>query len=214
MSDIEVEKCSIRGEFCAPSIGRYGGDYSFAGMFFARAALDSSVICTNLNAASEQNGKMVLDILRAFGAKITRGGDSVNVRVNTVCGCTVDISDFPKIAPVISLLALFAKGKTHITGFNSSPELQELIIENLCALGAKCEYNENDLWIWPQRSVEHTVLNAKNNPYMAMALILISSYTKGMTVVRNVDGLFERYPEFISIFESLGGKCRICQLAL
>ena len=214
MSDIEVEKCDIRGEFCAPLIGKYGGDYSFAGMFFARAALDSSVICTNLNVNSEQNGKMVLDILRAFGAKVTRGGDSVNVRANSVRGCSADISEFPQLAPVISLLALFARGKTHISGFDGSGELQALIIENLKALGARCEFNDNDLWIWPQRSVEYTVLNAKNNPYMALALILISTYTDGVTVVRNVDGLFERYPEFIEVFESLGGKCRVCQLAL
>ena len=207
MSDIEVKKCDIRGEFSAPLIGKYSGDYSFAGMFFARAALDSSVICTNLNAVSEQNGKMVRDILRRFGAKITRGGDSVNVRADTLRGCHVDIAEFPIIAPVISMLALFAKGKTHISGFAAATELQALIIENLHALGARCEFNGNDLWIWPQKSVEYTVLNAKNNPHMAMALILISTYTNGETVVRNVDGLFERYPEFLEIFESLGGMC-------
>ena len=128
---------------------------------FARAALDSSVICTNLNAGSEQNGKMVLDILRRFGAKITRGGDSVNVRADTLRGCHVNIEEFPVLAPVISIPALFAKGKTHISGFAAAAELQELIIENLHALGARCEFNGNDLWIWPQRSLEYTVLNAK-----------------------------------------------------
>lgn len=214
MSDIEVERCSIRGEFSAPLIGKYSGDYSFAGMFFARAALDSSVICTNLSASSEQNGKIVLDILRAFGAKITRGGDSVNVRANGLRGCSVDVSEFPKLAPVIALLALFAKGKSHISGMRCAPELQALIIENLSLLGAKCEFNDDNLWMWPQRSVEHTVLNARNDPYMALALILISTYTAGTTCIRNVDGLFERYPEFTEIFEKLGGVYRVCRLSL
>lgn len=213
MSDIEIEKSDIRGEFCAPGIGNYGGDYSFAGMFFARAALDSSVICTNLNAASEQSGKIVLDILRTFGAKITRGGDSVNVRVNTLCGCEIDISEFPKIAPVAALLAPFAKGKTHVCGFAGFDRLRSLITENLKALGVRCEYNESDLWIWPQRKFDYTVLNAKNDPYMAMALILMSTYINGVTTIRNVDGLFERYPDFIDIFQSLGGKCRICEFS-
>ena len=213
MSDIEIEKSNIRGEFCAPGIGNYGGDYSFAGMFFARAALDSSVICTNLNAASEQNGKIVLDILRSFGAKITRGGDSVNVRANTLCGCEIDISGFPKIAPVTALLAVFAKGRTHVTGFSGFGQLRGLITENLSALGVSCEYNENDLWIWNQRKFDYTVFNAKNDPYMAMALILMSTCLNGATTIRNVDGLFERYPDFIEIFKSLGGKCRICEFA-
>ena len=111
MADIEVEKSNISGEFEAPYIGNYSGDYSFAGMFLARAALDSSVICTNLNPRTEQNGAVVLDILKSFGAKITRGGDSVNVRVAELRGACVDISEFPQISPVIALLALFSKGK-------------------------------------------------------------------------------------------------------
>ncbi len=213
MADIEVTKSKISGEFAAPSLGHYSGDYSFAGMFLARAALDSSVICVNLCPNSEQNGTAVLDILRGFGAKITRSGDSVNVRKNKLHGCNVNIAEFPQIAPVIALLALFATGKTRISGFAKCQDLQKLIIENLQALGAKCEYNYSDLWIWPQHSVSHSVLNARNHPYMALALILISTYTSGTTVIRNIDGLINRYPEFMSVFENLGGKAKICSLA-
>ena len=214
MADIEVVKSNILGEFCSPLIGNYGGDYSFAGMFFARAALDSSVICTNLNPHSEQNGIVVLDILKLFGARVTRSGDSVNVRFEKLKGCHVDISEFSQIAPIIALLALFATGKTRISGFGNCEPLQMLIIENLNALGAKCEFNDTDLWIWPQRSVQHGVLNAKNHPYMAMALILISTYTPGTTVIRNIDGLIKRYPEFIDTIKSLGGQVHLCELTL
>ncbi len=214
MADIEVEKSNISGEFESPYIGNYSGDYSFAGMFLARAALGSSVICTNLNPKSEQGGTVVLDILKAFGAKITRAGESVNVRSGILKGITTDISEFPQIAPMIALLALFAKGKTRISGFSQCPELLELIAENLKVLGARCEYGPSDLWIWPQKYPQHAVLNAKNNPYMAMALILISTYTSGKTFIRNVDGLFKRYPDFEKVFESLGGKYNICAIAL
>lgn len=212
--DIEVEKSNISGEFEAPYIGNYSGDYSFAGMFLARAALDSSVICTNLNPHSEQNGIIVLDILKSFGAKVTRAGDSVNVRVANLKGVKVNISEFPQIAPVIALLALFAKGKTRISGFAGNNELLELISENLKTLGARCEIGPDDLWIWPQKYPDHAVLNARNNPYMAMALILISSHTSGRTFIRNIDGLMQRYPEFESTFKSLGGKCNICSVSL
>lgn len=214
MADIEVRKSNILGEFESPLIGRYGGDYSFAGMFLARAALDSSVICTNLNPHSEQNGTVVLDILKSFGARVTRSGDSVNVRADKLRGCKVNISEFSQIAPVIALLALFASGKTRISGFEECEQLQKLIIENLHALGAKCEYNDSDLWIWPQRSVEYSVLNARNHPYMALALILISSYTSDSTVIRNIDGLLTRYPEFEKTFSDLGGDFNICRLTL
>lgn len=214
MADIEVQNSKISGEFDSPEIGKYGGDYSFAGMFLARAALDSSVICNNLNPHSEQNGTVALEILKSFGAKVTRSGNSINVKASKLKGINADISDFAQIAPVIALLALFATGKTRISGFSDYGELLELIAENLRTLGARCEYNYNDLWIWPQKSPEHAVLNAKNHPYMALALVLISTYTKGSTVIRNVDGLLQRYPEFESIFTSLGGKCKICELQL
>ena len=209
MADIEVSKCNISGEFEAPYIGNYSGDYSFAGMFLARAALDSSVIYTNLNPRSEHNGTVVLDILRSFGAKVTRAGDSVNVRVADLRGTFADISEFPQIAPVIALLALFARGKTRISGFENSQQLLELIAQNLVSLGARCEMGTGDLWIWPQKKPFHAVLNAKNNPYMALALILISTYTNSETMIRNIDGLFRRYPDFLKTFRALGGICEI-----
>lgn len=214
MADIEVEKSNISGEFDSPEIGKYGGDYSFAGMFLARAALDSSVICNNLNPRSEQNGMVALEILKNFGAKVTRAGNSVNVKAANLKGIRTDISEFPQIAPVIALLALFATGKTRISGFANCSELLELIAENLRTLGARCEYNYNDLWIWPQKSPEHAVLNAKNHPYMALALVLISTYTKGTTFIRNIDGLLQRYPDFTDIFEALGGKYTIREISL
>lgn len=214
MSDIKVRKSNISGIFESPKIGNYSGDYSFAGMFLARAALDSSVICTNLNPHSEQNGMVVLDILQRFGARVTRSGDSVNVRAQKLRGCHVDISEFTQIAPVIALLALFASGKTRISGFSECEELQLLIVDNLHTLGAKCEHNSSDLWIWPQRSISYAVLNAKDHPYMAMALILISTYANKTTYIRNVDGLFERYPEFLDTFKTLGGNFEICSMSL
>lgn len=213
-TDIEVEKSRISGEFEAPYIGNYSGDYSFAGMFLARASLDSSIICTNLNPRSEQNGTLVLELLRQFGAKVTRGGDSVNVRAAELHGAHVDISEFTQIAPVISLLALFAKGKSRISGFANAQPLLELIAQNLVRLGARCELGINDLWIWPQKNPSHAVLDAADNPYMALALILISSYTEGKTFIRNVSGLLQRYPTFEQVFTDLGGKYKICKISL
>ena len=205
MKSVIVKKSNIRGLFTAPAIGNYGGDYSFAGMFLARAALDSSVICDNLNPVSQQNGTVVLNIIREFGAQIKRNGDSVNVQAGKLKGCHLDISEFPQIAPIIALLSVFAVGKTRISGFENSRELQRLIIGNLQALEVRCEYNDNDLWIWPQKSPSHAVLDAKDHPYMAMALILISTYTKNDTVIRNIDGLLRRYPDFFETFSKLGG---------
>ncbi len=209
MSNIIVEKSNIIGAFNAPLIGNYSGDYSFAGAFLARAAIDSSVICENLSVSSQQNGVVALDIIKKFGATVKRSGDAVNVQANKLKGASVDISDFPQIAPMIALLAIFATGKTRISGFSGCEQLQQMIVENLRMLGVRCEFNTDDLWIWPQKSPEHAVLFANNHPYMALALILISSYTKDATVIRDIDGLLKRYPDFLEIFASLGGKCTL-----
>ena len=206
MANIIVEKSDIRGIFSAPAIGNYGGDYSFAGVFLARAAIDSSVVCDNLNPHSEQNGTVVLDIIQSFGAKQRRSGNSVNIIANKLHGCHCDISEFTQISPMIALLATFATGKTRISGFSGCQELLDVIVYNLRALGVRCELGTNDLWIWPQRSPEHAVLDAKEHPYMAMALILISTYTKGQTLIRNIDGLLKRYPDFLDTFSRLGGR--------
>ena len=206
MSNIIIKKSNILGSFRAPLIGNYSGDYSFAGAFLARAALDSSIICENLSAASQQNGVVVLDIIKNFGATVKRSGDVVNVQRCKLKGGVFDISDFSQIAPMIALLAMFATGKTRITGFEKYQPLQSRIIDNLRLLDVRCEFNTNDLWIWPQKSPDHAVLFANDHPYMAMALILISTYTKGETVIRDIDGLLKRYPDFLQIFSALGGE--------
>ena len=137
MSNIIVEKSNIRGEFLAPLIGNYSGDYSFAGAFLSRAALDSSIICQNLSASSQQNGVIVLDIIKNFGASVKRSGDAVNVQQSKLRGGVFDISDFSQIAPMIALLAMFATGKTRITGFEKYQPLQPLIIDNLRLLNVR-----------------------------------------------------------------------------
>ena len=147
--------------------------------------------------------------IHEFGALVKRGGEAVNVRANKLKGCHIDVSEFTQIAPMIALLAMFATGKTRISGFRDSQSLQQLIIGNLRSLGARCEFNENDLWIWPQKSPSHAVLDAKDHPYMALALILISTYTKNDTLIRNIDGLLRRYPDFLEIFQALGGVYEI-----
>lgn len=206
MSDIIIPQSHIRGQFDSVPLGTYGGDYSFAGAFLARAALGSSVICQNLSPSSQQNGAVLLDIIQKFGARVTRNGDAVNVKAEKLVGTTIDISEFCQIAPCVAMLALFAKGKTRIIGFKNSPELLDIIVYNLKALGARCEYNQNDVWIWPQKNTDYAVLDAKGGAHTALAFILISTYTKGNTIVRNIDGLLKRYPEFLNIFESLGGQ--------
>ena len=130
----------------------------------------------------------------------------MQVQANKLKGAVIDISEFSQIAPMIALLAMFATGKTRIKGFANCGELQSLIIKNLRLLNVRCEYNANDLWIWPQKSPDHAVLFANGHPYMALALILISTYTKDDTIICGVDGLFKRYPDFLKIFEKLGGE--------
>ena len=206
MSNIIVKKSNICGSFCAPLIGNYSGDYSFAGAFLARAALDSSVICENLSASSQQNGVVVLDIIKNFGATVKRSGDAGNGQAGKLKGGTFAVGDFPQIAPMVALLAMFATGKTRIKGFENCQQLQALIIDNLRLLDVRCEFNTDDLWIWPQKSPDHAVLFANGHPYMALALILISTYTKGETVIRDIDGLLKRYPDFLDIFKALGGE--------
>lgn len=203
MSDIEVSKCDIKGAFSAPVADREY-DYLFSGLFLARAVIDSSVICDNIG-----NDGAVLDMIKAFGAKIACAHQSVNVRAGKLCGITVDISQCPHLAPLAVMLALFSHGKTRICGFSNAQDIQTLMLVNMRILGVRCEYNSDDLWIWPQKSLGRGVLDAKGDSFAALAFILISTCTNEKTVVRNVDGLIEIYPEFEEIFTGLGGKYKI-----
>ena len=103
--------------FALPPTLAVEGDWSNAAFFLCAGALsEKGVTVTGLNAASSQGDRAIVDILRAFGAKVRQTEHAVTVCAAPLHGITVDAAAIPDLIPVVSVVAACAAGETRITG--------------------------------------------------------------------------------------------------
>ena len=89
-----------------PRITEVEGDYSNAAFFLCAGALSKrGVRVLGLAKNSVQGDRMVLDILRRFGAEIREENDAVTVRKGSLKGIEIDAGPIPDLIPVLSTVA-------------------------------------------------------------------------------------------------------------
>lgn len=95
------------------------GDWSNASFFLVAGALmDQGLKVKNLNMASLQGDKEIINILEKMGAQVQIGKNSVQVSKARLKAMDIDASNIVDIVPILSILASQAEGKTRF--FNAS----------------------------------------------------------------------------------------------
>jgi len=94
------------------------GDYSSASYFFAAAAVTGGrVRVDRLDAKSAQGDARFVDLLERMGCRVERGDSWVAVEgTPELSGLDADCGAMPDIVPTLAIVALFARGRTRITG--------------------------------------------------------------------------------------------------
>lgn len=95
------------------------GDWSAAANFLVAGALFGKVEISGLDTTSLQADLSIMDILMDAGASLSQlDGDRGNITVQRapLKAFRVDASNCPDLFPVISVLATFCQGTSHITG--------------------------------------------------------------------------------------------------
>jgi 3-phosphoshikimate 1-carboxyvinyltransferase len=88
-------------------------DFSSATFFLCGAALlADEVTLLGLDFNDSQPDKAVVDYLKAMGADISVGTDSVTVRASGLHGADLEMNETPDALPAMAVTAAFAEGKT------------------------------------------------------------------------------------------------------
>ena len=91
------------------------GDYSGAAFCLAAGAIgNSSVTVTGLDPHSAQGDRMVLSLLREFGAEVQESEGGIRVSPAPLHGITVDCSQIPDLVPILAVVGAAAVGETHL----------------------------------------------------------------------------------------------------
>ena len=185
------------------------GDYSGASFILALGALsDKGVTVLNLNKASSQGDKKIIDALKLFGAKITEVDGGYFVKKGELNGITLDCENIPDLVQILSVVASFAKGESRFLNVSrlklKESDRIEGIIKNLTSAGVKAEYTGNDLIIYGGE-VKGSVFYGDNDHRTVMSGVVLSTFCKGESTILGAEAISKSYPEFFKDYKLIGG---------
>ncbi|MFH1169597.1 MAG: 3-phosphoshikimate 1-carboxyvinyltransferase [Chloroflexota bacterium] len=191
-----------------PATYRVEGDWSSASYFLALGAVSGEVTVENLNPASLQGDRVLLDFLREMGALVELGDNSVTVRRSVLKAIDADLTDCIDLLPTVAVLAAAADGTSRFTGIDRA-RLKEsdrvaAVREGLEAMGIKVAEGKNSLAITgsPPKGV---VVDSHGDHRIAMAFSILGTLYGGVTVA-GAECVSKTFPRFWDILREIGGR--------
>lgn len=191
--------------------GRLSGDYSQAAVLLTAAALGHDVSVTHLAKETTQGDRAVLAHLTALGAKVTEDVSGVTVTAEKLTGAVLDMANCPDIAPILALVCQMAEGESRLTGCGRLrlKECDRLAatVEVLNLLGGSAKAEGDTIVIQGVKQLKGGVtLPDYNDHRMVMLGAIAGSVAKEPVTVTGVQALNKSWPEFINVYQNLGGK--------
>ena len=184
-------------------------DASGAAYFWAAAALHpgSRVTTPGLGSRSLQGDVATAGFLRQMGATVTVSADAVTVEgTDELDGLVADLSAVPDQAQTLGVVALFARGRSRLSGLRTlrDKETDRLtaMATELAKLGAAVTVDGDDaITIDPPKAVSAGVaVDTYDDHRMAMSFALAG--TRAGAVIRDAECVGKTYPAY---FDDLRG---------
>ncbi len=205
MKTFGIETLEFNGNYSIRGIQNYTptkytveGDCSQAAFFAVANELGSSVELAGINKNSVQGDRAVFDIINSM------------IKINgSYSGFDIDASDIPDLVPVLTVLAAFAEGKSHIRGcrrlrIKESDRLVS-ISTVLNSLGADVRVAGDELEITGVKELTGGVCSSFNDHRIAMSLAIASQRCTDALTITGAECVAKSYPTFFEDFRSLGG---------
>jgi 3-phosphoshikimate 1-carboxyvinyltransferase len=212
--EISKDYSSIRipsGQNYKPFRHRVPGDFSSAAYLLAAAAITSSKIrIHNLDYASKQGDRAILEILRQAGANVHVGENHVEVHGAINNPLNIDAGDIPDLVPACTAIACYAVGRSEIHNagrlrYKESDRLEALSTE-FKKMGADITVKGNSLIITGPCKLHGAVIDPHNDHRIAMACTVAALGAKGDLIVMNAECVSKSYPNFFRDLSLLGAN--------
>ena len=192
------------------------GDWSAAANFLVAGAVFGKVQLKGLDTTSLQADISIMDILMDAGASLSQEEETGIItaqRAPLRCFDT-DLSNCPDLFPIVSVLAAFCGGVSHILGFKrlagKESDRGKAIVETLTQMGVNT-HAEGDMLTVEGHSLESRILNGtllKGGEYtsyhdhrMAMALTVASLGADGPIKIDDTDCVAKSFPGFFDTWK-------------
>ena len=185
------------------------GDYSQSAFFLVADMLGADINLLKMNQNSYQGDKKIIDDIKAFGGNVKFENNILNANGNPK-GATIDFSQSPDLGPALTVLAALANG--HSSFINAKrlriKECDRITVmrEELEKVGCIIKELEDGMEIDGVSNIHGAILDSNNDHRVAMSLSLLSLVLKDDIKILGAESVSKSYPNYWSVFESLGGK--------
>ncbi len=170
-------------------------DMSQAAFFLVGKAIGGDIDSLGLNMESRQGDKEIINIVHKF----TKTGTSFDV----------DATQIPDLVPIMTVLACFAKGTSHIYGCErlriKESDRLATITEELNKLGADISIVNDSLYINGVDKLHGGECFAHTDHRIAMSLAIASQRCTEPIIIKGAECVSKSYPTFFEDFKMLGG---------
>lgn len=184
------------------------GDFSQLAFFAVMGILGGSVLCKNVPFQTHQPDRKMLDFIRDMGGVYEVKEQGILFRKSNTVGCSLDVSQCPDIAPVLSVLAACSEGKSQIVNaarlkMKESNRLATTA-EMIQKLGGVCDMGEDSLSIQGVPSFQGGTFESHHDHRIVMSVAAASVRAKENIVIHGAEAVNKSYPNFFQDLASLG----------
>jgi 3-phosphoshikimate 1-carboxyvinyltransferase len=185
-------------------------DYGLAAFAMGACALLPSdvVLQGNLDEGLVQSDGHILEFLAAMGVKFKKTSRAIKIKGPfDLKGGVFSLKNCPDLVPIMSVLALFARGKTKLVGIyharaKESDRISDLRKE-LLKVGACVSEARDALTIEPRATYKKgQLLDSHHDHRLAMAFTVLGARIGCR--VKGIESSHKSYPNFVNDMKSLG----------
>ena len=182
------------------------GDWSSMAFHFVGAALNGEVEISGLSLSSKQADRLILKVLREFGADIEFDEAYIKVSKNANKPFNIDLTDAPDLFPVLSILACGANGKSRLKGTNRLVNKESNRLKSICAMldvfQVEYELSECDISIDGRGVVQGGEIETFSDHRIAMSALCAGTISNASISIDNRDCVKKSYHNY---FEDMCG---------
>lgn len=189
------------------------GDDSQMAFFAVLGAIAGEADCLGVARESRQGDRVILDILRRFGAEILPIPGGFRVRRGELRGGEIDLSDCPDLGPILTVLGMYARGQTRIYNagrlrYKESDRIAAMEAE-LGKLGAHIRSGPAELCVWGEPPYAGGTARSQNDHRVAMSLAVAAAAAAGPVTIEQAEAVQKSYPGFFTDLQALGIEVRL-----
>jgi 3-phosphoshikimate 1-carboxyvinyltransferase len=188
-------------------------DFSSATFFLCAAALfGDQVTLLGLDFSDSQPDKAVVDYLKAMGADISIGPNSITVKAALLKGIEIDMNQTPDALPALAVTAAFAQGTTKLLNVPQARAKEtdriKCMAEELKKMNVAAEELPDGL-IVRHSKVKPAQLDGKSDHRIVMALSLAGLGLDKQITIDTAEAMSVTFPNYVELMKNLGARMEI-----